>query len=133
LDAVTVLLVEDDQLVRLMAEEALREAGFEVALAGSAEEAVALLDGQSPGFRAVVTDVELSPAGLSGWDVARRARELVPDMPVVYMTGGRANDWAAQGVPKSVLLVKRFVPGQLVTAVTSLLNVVGSAPLEDGA
>jgi FixJ family two-component response regulator len=42
---------------------------------------------------AVVTDVRLG-TGPSGWDVAHRARELVPTIPVIYMTGDSASLWS---------------------------------------
>ena len=43
-------------------------------------------------------------------------------MPVIYMTGTHAEDWASKGVPNSVLLTKPFAPAQLVTALSNLLN-----------
>ncbi len=59
---------------------------------------------------------------MNGWEVARRLREVDPEFPVVYMTGAAADQWASQGVPKSILLQKPFAPAQLVTAVSQLLN-----------
>jgi CheY-like chemotaxis protein len=72
-------------------------------------------------YRALVTDINLK-GRMTGWDVARKARELYPEFPIVYMTGGAAEDWGSQGVPNSILLVKPFAPAQLVTAVSQLLN-----------
>ena len=62
---------------------------------------------------------------LTGWDVARVAREIDPTMPIVYMTGTHGEDWASKGVPNSVLLTKPFAPAQLVTAISNLLNEAG--------
>jgi CheY-like chemotaxis protein len=76
----------------------------------------------NPPFRAVVTDINLGRNRMDGWDVARHARENKPDMPVVYMTGDSADEWASKGVPNSILLTKPFAPAQLVTAVAQLLN-----------
>jgi len=59
---------------------------------------------------------------LTGWDVAKRARELNGMLPVIYMTGAAAGDWPSNGVPNSVLVAKPFAPAQIVTAVTHLLN-----------
>ena len=56
------------------------------------------------------------------WDVARRAREKIPTLPVVYVTGDSAHEWAAQGVPNSVMISKPFVAAQIVNAVSTLLN-----------
>lgn len=54
--------------------------------------------------------------------MARRAREIDPAFPVVYMSGASAEDWASKGVPNSIMLVKPFAPAQLVNAVAQLLN-----------
>lgn len=116
-----ILVIEDDDAIQCIAEDALREGGFETAIAGSGEEAVTLLKGRLVAYRAVVTDINL--AGRSdGWEVARAAREIDPDFPVVYMTGAAADQWPVQGVPNSILLQKPFAPAQLVTAVAQLVN-----------
>jgi DNA-binding response OmpR family regulator len=57
-----------------------------------------------------------------GWEVARRAREIDPAFPVVYMSGQHAEEWASKGVPNSIMLAKPFAPAQLITAVSQLLN-----------
>jgi len=120
MDAITILVAEDDELVQATVVDALSESGFEITLAGSGEEAIALLkDGKS--FRAIVTDVNLNDK-LDGWEVARAARELDPTMPVIYMSGTHTDDWASKGVPKSIMLAKPFAPAQLVTAIAQLLN-----------
>jgi DNA-binding response OmpR family regulator len=121
MDSVTILVAEDDQLVQATVVDALSEGGFESTLAGSGEEAIALLkDGKSQ-FRAVVTDINLSDK-LDGWEVARAAREIDPMMAVVYMSGSHSDDWASKGVPNSIMLAKPFAPAQLVTAISNLLN-----------
>jgi hypothetical protein len=63
-------------------------------------------------FAALVTDVRLTD-DLTGWDVARHARELSPAMPVVYLTGDSGVDWASQGVPNSILITKPFALAQV--------------------
>jgi DNA-binding response OmpR family regulator len=126
-DVVKVLVVEDDQLIQAMIEEALSDGGFGSAITASGEEAVALVQGDQSAYRAVVTDINLS-GKLDGWDVARIARKAHPAMPVIYMTGTQAEDWASKGVPNSVLLAKPFAPAQLVTALAHLLNTVSTTP-----
>nr|WP_249129236.1 MULTISPECIES: response regulator [Bradyrhizobium] len=115
------MVTEDDQLVQGIVEEALAEGGFETATATTGEEAIALLTADADRFRALVTDIHLG-GKLDGWDVARAAREINANIPVVYMTGAAADEWASKGVPNSVLLNKPFAPAQLVTAVSHLLN-----------
>ena len=120
-DAVVILVVEDDELIQGVVEEALTEGGFETALASSGEQAIELLNAAKPVCRALVTDINLAKNKMDGWAVARHARENKPDMPVVYMTGDSADDWASKGVPNSILLTKPFAPAQLVTAISQLL------------
>ena len=124
-----ILVAEDDQLIHNIVEDALAEGGFEIALATTGEEAVTLLKGNHSEYRALVTDIHLA-GKLSGWDVARAAREIDPAFPVVYMTGAAADEWASQGVPNSILLAKPFAPAQLVTAVASLMNAAPLKPTE---
>jgi len=121
-----IMVVEDDQAIQGIVEEALSEGGYEPAIAGSGEEAITLLRGNKGKYRALVTDINLL-GRIDGWEVAKVAREIDPSFPVVYMTGGSADQWAANGVPNSVLLTKPFAPAQLVTAVSQLLN-EASAP-----
>lgn len=117
-----ILVVEDDQLVRSVVEESLVDAGFEVVVAASGEIAMELL-GQSAGkYRALVSDINLGPGKVDGWDVARHAREIDPEFPVIYMSGKDAADWTSKGVPNSIMLGKPFAPAQLVTAVSQILN-----------
>jgi CheY-like chemotaxis protein len=116
-----ILVIEDDQVIQGMVEEALSDGGFESAITASAEEALTLLGGSQGRYRALVTDINL-PGKLDGWEAARQAREIDPAFPIVYMTGDSAEKWAANGVPNSILLQKPFAPAQLVTAVSQLLN-----------
>ena len=120
-DLLVVLVVEDDAPVQTIVEEALTDGGFEPAIAASREEAVTLLKGIKGKYRALVTDIQLRGV-MDGWEVAKRAREIDPEFPIVYMTGGNAAEWPSHGVPNSILLTKPFAPAQLVTAVSQLLN-----------
>jgi DNA-binding response OmpR family regulator len=120
-DFITLLVVEDDQLIQAMIEEALSDGGFESAITASGKEAIEFLKSEKSQYRAVLTDINL-PGNVAGWEVARVAREIDPTMPVVYMTGTHGEEWASKGVPNSVLLLKPFAPAQLVTAVSALLN-----------
>jgi len=119
-DSIVILVVEDDQLIRTVVEETLDSGGFKPAIAASGEEAVTLLQGQNK-YRALVTDINLLGT-IDGWEVAKRAREIDPAFPIIYMTGAAANEWASHGVPNSILLTKPFAPAQLVTALSNLLN-----------
>jgi DNA-binding response OmpR family regulator len=117
-----ILVVEDDHLVQSVVEEGLTDGGFEIVIASSGENAVELLDASEGKYRALVTDINLGRDNMDGWDVARRAREIDPHFPVVYMSGKDVDDWASKGVPNSIMLAKPFASAQLVTAVSQLLN-----------
>src|ERR1700760_715348 len=90
-------------------------------MATSGADAIKLLQADASKYRAVLTDINLN-GNITGWEVAKRARELNPEIPVVYMTGAGADQWPSQGVPNSVLLNKPFAPAQVVTAISQLLN-----------
>jgi DNA-binding response OmpR family regulator len=116
-----ILVIEDDEAIQAVVEAALSDAGFEPAMAASGEEAVTLLKGMKNAYRALVTDIGLR-GRIDGWEVARQAREIEPDFPVVYMSGKSADEWTVKGVPHSIMLAKPFAPAQLVAAVANLLN-----------
>jgi CheY-like chemotaxis protein len=115
------LLVEDDHLVLLVAQEALESGGYAVLVAANAAEAISTLDDRSAELAGLVTDVRLGN-GPDGWEVARHARELMPVLPIVYMTGDSAADWPVQGVPNSAVVQKPYASAQLVTAISTLIT-----------
>ncbi|MBV1688392.1 response regulator [Novosphingobium sp. G106] len=120
-DQVLLLLVEDEPLLRLASGDTLEEGGFAVAFACDGAQAIGALGNQDPPLAGLITDIRLG-SGPDGWEVARRAREINPLLPVVYITGDSAADWPARGVPNSLILQKPFADAQLVAAITSLLN-----------
>jgi DNA-binding response OmpR family regulator len=116
-----IMVVEDDQAIQDLVEEALSEGGFDSVIAGSGEEAVTLLRGNRHHYRALVTDINLRGT-MDGWAVAKHAREIDPAFPIIYVTGASADQWPANGVPNSIFLTKPFAPAQIVTAISQLLN-----------
>ncbi len=80
-----ILLVEDDDIVRDCLVEALHDAGLQIEESGSAEAALGLLDADFPPG-VVVTDINLG-AGMDGLSFVRAAREVCPDLPVVFISG----------------------------------------------
>lgn len=116
-----VLLAEDEPAIADIIELTLEEAGFAVLRASSGADAIKELEARPEHFCGVITDIRM-PGGADGWDVARRARELISGLPVIYMSGDSTADWTSQGVPGSVMIAKPFAPVQVVTAISSLLN-----------
>ena len=124
---VKVILVEDEALIAMFVQDALEEEGFEVEClqdAGAAEKAI--IEGIKT-IAALLTDVRLGD-GLTGWELARLAREASPNLPIVYISGDSAVEHSAQGVPDSLIIQKPFVGAQVVTALATLLN---AKPPED--
>jgi DNA-binding response OmpR family regulator len=120
-DQPVILAIEDDPPIQMVVEDALADGGFEPAIVPSGEEAVTLLKSGLTNYRALVTDINLR-GRLDGWAVAKQAREIDPEIPILYITAAHADKWPSHGVPDSVLLTKPFAPAQLVTAVSQLLN-----------
>jgi CheY-like chemotaxis protein len=49
-------------------------------------------------YRALVTDINLR-GRMDGWEVAKRAREIDPEFPIVYMTGSSAGEYGRRAFP----------------------------------
>jgi CheY-like chemotaxis protein len=81
----TVLVVEDEALLRIIVTEELQEAGFEVLEAGDGHSALEILKSRCE-VDLLFTDIRM-PGDLSGWDVAEEARREHPHLPVIYATG----------------------------------------------
>jgi DNA-binding response OmpR family regulator len=121
MEAPLILLIEDEVLIRELLVIEFTEVGFEVVAADDGDRAIAELEKDATRFKAVITDIKLGE-GPSGWDVARRARELIADMPVVYITGDSTIEWSSRGVPNSVVITKPFAPTQVSTAVSTSIT-----------
>jgi signal transduction histidine kinase/ActR/RegA family two-component response regulator len=79
-----VLVVDDEPQLTRVAALILGQQGHEVATASSGEEALALFEREP--FDAVISDVSMG-AGINGWELARRVRDLRPETRVVLATG----------------------------------------------
>jgi PAS domain S-box-containing protein len=85
LEGRTILVVEDDHAVRRMAVESLRDLGCTVHEAADAAEALRMLKEQ-PEIELVFTDIVM-PRGMNGVALARAARLMRPDIPILLTTG----------------------------------------------
>lgn len=107
----TVLLVEDDGIIRMNTAEMLQDSGLVVVEAASAEEAKAAL--QTMAVDVLVTDVNLP--GASGRELAAAARALQPSVLIVYATGDPAS---VRDEADAVILSKPYDAALLAKAVS---------------
>ena len=122
-----ILFVEDEALIALDVEDALQGAGFAVHHVTSGADALEALNKQGDSLSGVITDIRLENA-VDGWAVARRAREMLPHLPVVYISGDSAHEHTSLGVPDSIMIQKPFAPAQIITAISTLLNAIPPQP-----
>jgi CheY-like chemotaxis protein len=79
-----ILLVEDEEMVRDVVIWTLEDMGFVVVGASSGDQALDILRGGA--IDILLTDIRM-PGGVDGWTLAEKAREVIPDLPVIYMSG----------------------------------------------
>jgi CheY-like chemotaxis protein len=104
----SVLLVEDEPLISEIAAEALEEQGFAVEAVDNAGDALRRLMSGSA-IDILFTDLNL-PGGMDGGALAQRARQLRPDLPVIYTSGRRANMDELDPVEGSMFVPKPYDP-----------------------
>ncbi|MEP2380257.1 response regulator, partial [Parasphingorhabdus sp.] len=120
-----ILLVEDEDMVRAVAERALTRQGYTVVTASDGEEGLAHLSAQSDSgegiFDMIVSDVVMP--NMDGPAMAREVRVLHPDMPILFMSG-----YAEEQLRKSIdldnvaFLPKPFSVAQIAEAVGEILT-----------
>jgi CheY-like chemotaxis protein len=125
--SIRLLYVEDEVLIRTELEASLSEAGFNLEVASNGKDALAILEDGNADIQGLITDIKLS-GGTNGWDVARRARELTPNLPVIYTSGARAGEWFSRGVPLSIMIEKAYTSSQVIVGLASLLNAPSLTP-----
>jgi DNA-binding NtrC family response regulator len=110
----TILIVDDEPLIRSYVREVVEEAGFMTKEAGSADEALKLIE--DDGIDVLLSDVEM-PGSLDGVDLAWAVRSRWPSM-VVVLTSGRRLPRRDQMPDDTRFLAKPFSPDGLVDALT---------------
>ena len=118
-----ILVVEDDALIRMVAEMMLQDFGHETLSASDVEEAVAIL--RSPQrIDALFTDIYLKTAVLGGCDLADQAIKLRPRLRVLYTTGNSLTEkMKALFIVGTHFLGKPYTEQQLQHSVEEMLAV----------
>ena len=115
-----ILVVEDDPAIRELVSETLRDQDFSVECAKTDLDAYKRIPGL-PTIEGLVLDINLG-RGTTGYDIARFARQVIPDVAVVYVSGEMPPaSFNAFGVPHSTFLEKPFTPDELLRAVNRLM------------
>jgi GAF domain-containing protein len=118
----TILLVEDEEGVRLLASEILRTCGYHVLDSGDPLEALALGAAHPGTIHLLLTDIVMP--GMRGPALAAEALVRYPDMRVLYMSGYADELVGAGGAAEAAgsFLPKPFTPQALARAVRTALN-----------
>ncbi|MHC4922897.1 MAG: response regulator, partial [Planctomycetota bacterium] len=118
----TILLVEDEEAVRDLATEALRERGYEVLPAASAEKALEVALEAGDRIDLLLSDVILP--GMNGPALAERLKADWPGLRVLFVSGYAEDTMARQGILEvgSRLVAKPFAPSLLARRVRERLD-----------
>jgi two-component system cell cycle sensor histidine kinase/response regulator CckA len=118
----SILIVEDEEVVRDLACRSLRGYGYTVLEARNGAEALALVGRNGRTLDLVLTDLAMPEMG--GRELAARLAELVPELPVLYMSGYTGEDIVARGLlaPGAPLQPKPFTPEILAAKVRQMLD-----------
>jgi len=118
----TVLLVEDDAMVRRLAEATLERQGYRVLAAPSGGDALRLAAGRNGSIDLVITDVVMP--GMPGPELAQRLEASHPGLRVLYMSGYADDTMARHGISEERVnfLAKPFSPDELARRVREVLD-----------
>lgn len=116
--AFTVLLVEDDVLIRMNTAELLKELGYDVLEASNAAEALKALKDQT--IDVLFTDLTLP--GMSGADLAIEAHHMQPSLDIIFATGNDTAPEMPEGI-NPILLRKPYGTGAIITALSAARDV----------
>jgi CheY-like chemotaxis protein len=118
----TLLLVEDDGLLRRLEGEMLSRLGYTVLEAATAAEAEALFEREGGEVALLLTDVVLTDD--SGAALAERLQAKSPDLKVVYATGHTEEEVSRHGLPEGqlMLVTKPFTEDELALVVRAALD-----------
>jgi DNA-binding response OmpR family regulator len=126
-----ILLVEDEDEVRHLAQEILEGQGYTVLAAADATEARVLLDGCNNAIDLLLTDVVLP--GVRGTDLAETLTRELPFLRVLFMSGYAGGEGGLTEFPAGTpFLAKPFRPDELASRVREVLGEGGLPKVRSG-
>ena len=108
----TVVVAEDEILIRLLVVDVLVDAGFDVIEAGNAEEALAALQSRPRSIHLLFTDIHM-PGQMSGLELAHHVRQVWPHVALL-IASGQAKPLPAALPDGSIFLTKPYQPDHVV-------------------
>lgn len=111
----TILVVEDDDIVRMLIVEVLEELEFNVTAASDGPEALVVINSDQP-LALMMTDVGLP--GMDGRELAEKVRELRSELPILFASGYAESTGLAPGMQ---IIAKPFSIDQLREKVQSMI------------
>ncbi|HEX3337763.1 MAG TPA: response regulator [Pseudolabrys sp.] len=123
---VSVLVVEDEVLISNLVADALSASGFLVHEVTTADEALEYID-SGAAIDVLFTDINL-PGGMNGAELATRARQMRPEMPIVYASGRYKLSEIAPLVPRSLFMAKPYDPNDVCALLTRLTGAGSPSP-----
>lgn len=126
-----ILVVEDEEPVRLMLEALLLEQGHQVFLAASPEQALREFGSPEPELDLMVTDIVMP--GMYGPELADRLRTVRPELRVLYISGYDPAARERRGAPRAggAFLQKPFDAATLERKIQEVLRSEAGAPVRD--
>ncbi|MEP2735382.1 MAG: ATP-binding protein [Erythrobacter sp.] len=123
----TILIVEDEDILLEQLHEFLKELGYKTLQASTGRAAMDMIEA---GARAdlVLTDIVM-PGGIGGFELARLAREAMPDVPVIYMSGYTGFSDEEMGEVIAPLLPKPSSPSATSAQIRTVLDNAAEASL----
>jgi len=121
---ISVLLVEDEVMISSLVADCLTAAGFIVHEVTTADEALRYIKSGAD-IDVLFTDINL-PGRMNGAELAERARELRPEMPIVYASGPFKLSDISPLVPRSLFLSKPYDPEDVCALLTRLTGASGA-------
>jgi len=122
----TILVVEDEELVRDVAVEMIRELGYKVVAASNGAEALEVLQGVGP-VDLLFSDV-LMPGGISGVALAIKARQIRQGLKVLLTSGYPATEGARVGAPDFPVIRKPYQRDKLSLMLRAALDLKQAIP-----
>ena len=117
----TILLVEDEEDVRILIRDELRKLGYHIVEARNGVEACLVATPHIGKLKLLLTDIVMP--GMSGTELARHLRVIKPELKLLFISGYTDDVGIGAGDPASAYLQKPFTPEALASAVRELLDV----------